>query len=103
MGMERTIVFAEATPAWTAIRENLVAAGYWPQMRMIDNMPAFPDEIPEDNWSDLRVSLGTGMVTLRRGPNRLAVIVWGNADEVLQRDQDAIAQACASAGNGTLL
>ena len=60
-------------------------------MRMIDNMPASPDEDPEENWQELRVSLGHGMITVRREPGRFRVIVWGNADGATQRDQETLA------------
>jgi hypothetical protein len=67
---------------------------------MIDNLPAFPDEEPEPGWRELRVSLGGGMLTLRREPGRWSVVVWGNADEALRRDQDLLARVCAEAGGG---
>lgn len=102
MGMERVVSFPGAEPSWPAVRERLTAAGLSVQMRMIDNMPALPDEEPEAGWRELRVSLGAGMVTLRREPGRLRVVVWGNADEALRRDQDALARACAEAGDGSV-
>jgi hypothetical protein len=100
MGMERLVTFSGAEPSWSSIRARLAAAGSTPQMRMIDNMPAFPDEEPEGSWTELRVSLGGGMVTLRREPGRIRVVVWGNADAGLQRDQETVAQACSDAGGG---
>ena len=100
--MERTIDFPGAMPTWPAIRQALSAAGHAVQMRMIDNMPAFPDEDPEADWTDLRVSLGAGMVTVRRGVNRLSVVVWGNADAHLLRDQEAIVEACKTAEIGSM-
>jgi hypothetical protein len=92
--MERTISFTGTGPSWPLIRARLVAKGFAPQMRMIDNMPAFPDEDPEEGWQELRVTLGHGMITLRRNGNTLGVIVWGNADEELQKDQEALVKAC---------
>ena len=102
MGMERVVVFPDAGPSWAAVRERLSAAGAAVQMRMIDNLPAFPDEDPEDGWRELRVSLGGGMLTLRRQPSRMSVVAWGNADEALRRDQELLARACADAGGGTV-
>lgn len=93
MGMERVVEFAEPGPPWSAIRERLASAGHVVQMRMIDNLPAFPDEEPEPNWRELRVALGHGMITLRREPARIRIIVWGNADEATQLDQEAISAA----------
>jgi hypothetical protein len=91
--MERVVILAEASPKWPAIRDRLAAAGASAQMRMIDNMPAFPDEEPHDDWRELRVSLGHGMITLRREPDKIRIIVWGNADDATQRDQELLATA----------
>lgn len=102
MGMERVVTFPGPEPDWPAVRDRLTGAGRTAEMRMIDNMPAFPDEEPEAGWRELRVSLGGGMITLRREPGRLRVVVWGNADEALRRDQDALVRACAEAGGGTV-
>src|SRR5262245_22894775 len=103
MGMEQVATFSGAAPSWPAIRNRLAAAGLTPQMRMIDNLPAFPDEEPEEIWQELRLGLATGMVTLRREPGRIRVIVWGNADPALQRDQEAVVRACSEAGGGKVL
>jgi hypothetical protein len=102
MGMERVVTFPGPEPSWPSVRDRIVAAGGTVQMRMIDNMPAFPDEEPDGNWRELRVSLGAGMVTVRRETGRLRVIVWGNADEALRRDQELLATACAETGSGTV-
>jgi hypothetical protein len=102
MGMERVVTFPGAEPAWPAVRDRIAAAGRVVQMRMVDNLPAFPDEEPDEGWGELRVSLGGGMVTVRREPGRLRVVVWGNADEALKQDQDLLARACAEAGGGVV-
>ena len=101
MGMERVVTFPGPEPGWPAVRDRIAAAGRTVQMRMIDNLPAFPDEEPEAGWRELRVSLGGGMLTVRREPGRLWVVVWGNADEALKLDQELLARACAEAGSGT--
>jgi len=93
MGMERVVQVANPEPSWSTIRERLVASGVAVQMRMIDNMPAFPDEEPESSWQELRVTLGHGMITIRREPGRFRVIVWGNADAETVRDQELLAAA----------
>ena len=97
MGMERVVACPTGVPPWAAIRDRLSAAGAAVQMRMIDNLPAFPDEDPPGDWRELRVSLGSGMLTLRRDADRLHVVVWGNADAGLVRDQETLARACAEA------
>ena len=102
MGMERVVSFTGSAPSWPAIRDQLAAAGIDSQMRMIDNMPAFPDEEPEEGWKELRLGVAAGMVTLRREAGRIRVVVWGNADSALQREQEAVARACADAGSGVV-
>ena len=98
MGMERVISFPAGTPEWSVIRDRLLSAGASPAMRMIDGMPAFPDETPEPTWSELRITLGAGMMTIRREPTRLRVIVWGNADEGLLGDLESVVQGCVAVG-----
>jgi hypothetical protein len=93
MGEERIVQVAEPGPDWATVRNRLSAAGHAAQMRMIDNMPAFPDEEPEPSWRELRVTLGHGMITIRRELGMFRLITWGNADEATVRDQEAIAQA----------
>jgi hypothetical protein len=102
MGMVRVATFPDAGPDWPAVRDRLTAAGAALQMRMIDNMPAFPDEEPEPGWRELRVSLGGGMLTVRREPGSISVVVWGNADAALVADQERLVRACAEAGGGTV-
>jgi hypothetical protein len=92
MGMERVVPVAGEI-SWPAIRDRLLAAGVVAQMRMVDNMPAFPDEEPPADWRELRVSLGHGMITLRREAQAIRIIVWGNADEATQRDQEMLGSA----------
>jgi len=102
MGMQRAIRFAAAEPAWPAVTAALRALGERPILRMIDGLPAFPDEEPADGWRELRVSVSGGMVTLRRGAGEWACVVWGNADDALVRGWDACCQAVARAGNGVI-
>jgi hypothetical protein len=100
--MERVVTFPGSEPSWLAIRDRIAAAGGIVQMRMIDGLPAFPNEEPEANWRELRITLGGGMLTICRELGRLRVVVWGNADDGLKRDQDLLANACADAGGGTM-
>ena len=103
MGLDRTIRFAsEAAPSWPAIAAQLHRVGLTASLRMIDGLPAFPDEVPDPTWKELRVGFAAGMVTLRRGPDSLSCIVWGNADGPLKRAWDALCWASAAAGGGTI-
>jgi hypothetical protein len=103
MGMDRTIRFPSGgIPSWDAIRDQLLRVGVAAPLRMIDGMPAFPDETPEPTWRELRVGTPAGMVTLRRGADSLSCVVWGNADAALTAAWDGVCWACAEAGHGTI-
>jgi len=69
---------------------------------MIDDQLAFPDETPGESWRELRVGSAAGMVTLRRGPDRITLVTWGNADMPLLRTRNALAWAFAEAGAGRI-
>lgn len=103
MGLDRTIRFTSAeSPTWSAILVKLNELGISASLRMIDNLPAFPDETPEPGWKELRVGFAEGMVTLRRGANSFSCVVWGNADGPLKHAWDALSWACAAASDGTI-
>ena len=99
MGMERVIEFSGTTPSWHAIQRETTAIGLTLSIRMIDGLPAFPDEVPDDGWKEVRVSTPSGMISLRQQPGRLAIVVWGNADENLRHEWEQLASAVATAAN----
>jgi hypothetical protein len=100
--MERTITFVGPPPSWQSIRDQIAAKGLTVQLRMIDGLPAFPDESPEDGWRELRISTAGGMMTLRLEAGRLSVVVWGNAGSDLMAEWDAVVEACSTAVNGSV-
>jgi len=89
-------------PDWPIIQQRLQSLGEQVQIRMIDNLPAFPDEIPETGWKELRLGFTAGMVTLRRAADADHCIVWGNADSALQRAWQQLVYACAISGDGLI-
>ena len=104
MGLDCTIRFpAGSVPAWDAIKTQLARLGEPAPLRMIDGLPAFPDESPDNNWRELRVGAAAGMVTVRRGADSLTCVIWSNADSALLSARDRIAWACAAAGQGTVV
>jgi hypothetical protein len=104
MGMERRIRFPTgATPGWSEIAGQLTAFGETPVVRMIDSLPAFPDEVPPPEWQELRVALSGGMVTLRRQSAELICVCWGSADPSLVRSWKALCRAAAQAGSGVIV
>lgn len=103
MGLDRTVRFPAATPSWGAIVSQLARVGESAALRMIDGMPAFPDETPPGDWKELRVGTAAGMVTIRRvGDQQLSCVVWGNADAALNAAWAKVAWACAAAGGGVV-
>ncbi len=101
MGMSQTVTFSQGKPpAWPTVRDLLVGRDYPVQMRMIDGELAFPDEEPPETWRELRVASSQGMVTLRREPDRIEVVTWGNAEGPLLQAWNALVWAFAEAGGG---
>jgi hypothetical protein len=102
VGVERVVHFpAGIAPGWPEIAAKLAAGGESPVLRMIDGLPAFPDEVPDPAWKELRVGLGGGMVTLRREADTIRCIAWGGGDPAVTSALDATARAVASAAGGT--
>lgn len=95
MGMTKSVTFSDKAPAWSSVRERLTNLGHVPQMRMIDGMPAFPDEDPPEDWKEIRVSFGAGMVTIRADGPTWSFVVWGNSDEATLAHQDMLMRACS--------
>jgi hypothetical protein len=101
MGLDCAVRFpGGALPTWDAIKGQLARLGEPAPLRMIDGMPAFPDETPEEGWRELRVGTAAGMVTIRRTGDSFSCIIWGNADAALLAARDRVAWACAAAGAG---
>ena len=100
MGLELTNSFPNAVPSWHDVQELLARRGFPVQVRMIDGQLAFPDEIPLEPRSELRVSSTAGMVTLRREQDRVLVVTWGNIEPPLLRMRNALAWAFAEIGIG---
>jgi hypothetical protein len=101
MGMQQSVLFAgKPIPSWPAVRDLLAARGFAVGMRMIDNQLAFPDEMPAEDWSELRLGAAQGMVTVRRQGDRLVFVIWGNADAAMRQLWHAVTWAFAEAGGG---
>ena len=98
MGVERVVRFPTGAPDLVRVLAEVRAAGLTPVVRMLDGLPAFPDEEPTAECAELRLSLPAGMVTLRRTADAIAVVVWGTADRTLIDAQAACAAACERAG-----
>jgi hypothetical protein len=103
MGLDRSVRFpTNETPDWASIRAQLARVGESGQLRMIEGLPAFPDEEPPADWHEVRVGTAAGMVTVRRSPGVLTCVVWGDADPALNAAWAKVIWACAAAGGGTV-
>jgi hypothetical protein len=103
MGVELTVTIpAGRSVRWPAVVERLAARGLAAQVRMIDGLPALPDEQPPDDWGELRAGTPGGMVTLRRRPDGVSLVVWGTADAGLRRDWHVLTWAVADAAGGSV-
>src|SRR5262245_59595913 len=102
MGMEQSVTLVNEAPAWPTVRDLLASVNYPVQMRMIEGQLAFPDEEPPAEWREIRLGTPSGMITVRREPQRLTFVVWGNADAAMLRDRNALMWAFAEAGNGMI-
>ena len=101
MGMDQKVTFAaDCAPSWPRLRELLSACGLVPQLRMIDGELAFPDEEPPEAWQELRVGTAQGMVTLRREPDGIRLVTWGNADDAMRHAWNALTWAIARLSEG---
>jgi hypothetical protein len=90
--MDQRIVFPpEKLPPWSQFADHCAKSNVPIQMRMIDGELAFPDETPPHDWRELRIGTPGGMVTLNRETDGVSLVVWGNADENLKRDWNALA------------
>jgi hypothetical protein len=75
-----------------ALLHRLDAAGLPSALAMVDNVLQGPGAIPPAVWRDARLRTPAGVVTLRRVPSGVAVVVFGNADEPLRAAQRTIAE-----------
>jgi hypothetical protein len=103
VGVERVVRFSDEGPGWPAVATRLAEVGERPVVRMIDGQPAFPDEVPEPGWQELRVGLNGGMITLRRDASEVRVVTWGATDPALTRSWDRLCWAVAAASSGVVL
>jgi hypothetical protein len=94
---QQIAVKVQREPDWPIIRDTLAGAGEPAAVRMIDGLPAFPDEVPEPGWRELRLGFASGMVSLKREGDAILCVVWGNADAALLASWQACASAVAAA------
>ena len=102
MGMTHRITGLRAGISWPTLRDELAQRGLPAQLRMIDAQLAFPAEEPPENWSELRIGMAAGMVTIRRETDAVSVVIWGNADEALRAAWTTLATAITQVFGGSI-
>lgn len=101
MGQAQVIIFPDNhCPSWEAIRDQVISNGTHVHLRMIDGLPAFPNESPGSKWQELRVLIGNAMFTLRRIPGGIECVSWSDLDNSALVARHRLIWACAAAGNG---
>ncbi len=63
---------------WPAFVVALAEYRLAPVVRMIDGLPAFPDEIPGEGWREVRVSAADGMITIHASPTGYRFTIWND-------------------------
>ncbi|HWC02896.1 MAG TPA: hypothetical protein VHF87_09000 [Methylomirabilota bacterium] len=91
MGLE-VVVPRAGSVGLGALLDGLAAAGLPTALAMVDNVLQGPGATPPAVWRDARLRTPAGVVTLRRVPNGVAVVVFGNADEPLRTAQRTVAE-----------
>lgn len=103
MGLDRKLRFDPArTPEWPALVARCKSLGIDVAMRMIDGELALPDEMPSPTWREVRVAVAGDMITLRREPDGIALVVWGNAGDAMLERRDRLAEAIVALTGGTI-
>jgi hypothetical protein len=104
MGMENIVQLErKQLPSWAQIRDVLASRAFPVQLRMIEGELVFPDEVPPEHWRELRVGTCHGMVTLRREPDRITLVTWGNADLPMLEAWNALTWAVAEVTGGRIM
>ncbi|MGH7268236.1 MAG: hypothetical protein ACREMB_25740 [Candidatus Rokuibacteriota bacterium] len=96
MGLEVVVPRRDACRLQPVL-DALATAGLPATIAMVDSTLRAPTAPPPEEWRDVRLRTPAGMVALARRPDGVAVIVFGNADAVLQDAQRRIADALRAA------
>ena len=95
MGLE--IVVPRRSCPLRPVLEALAAAGLPSAIAMVNGALVPPSAPPPAEWAEVRLRTPAGMITLRRQPDGIAVVVFGNADAALQAAQRQVADAVRAA------
>jgi hypothetical protein len=91
MGLEIAVPLA-APPPLADLIARLEADGLPCVVAMIDGALCAFGAPPPVEWREARLRTPAGTITLARRPGAVAVVVFGNADDALQRAQSQVAE-----------
>jgi hypothetical protein len=94
MGLELFVAGSDGDIA--VLLERLAACGMVCSVLMVDQQLHPPGAKVAATWQDVRLKTPGGTVALKRRNQGVAVVVFGNADEMLQSAQQQIARALTS-------
>src|SRR3954447_25201648 len=97
MGLDLFVPQA-ALGSLAGLLDRLARAGLPSSIMMVDDQLAPPGAVLGAQFRDVRLRTPAGMVTLKRRPDGVAVVVFGNADPALQQAQRLIADALKENG-----
>jgi hypothetical protein len=92
MGRELSV---DGAVALDVLLARLEAGGAPSQIVMIDGALTMPGARPPRDWGDIRLRTPSGTLALKRDGNRVAVVVFGNADAAMLEMQGKIATLLA--------
>jgi hypothetical protein len=72
------------------------------QLRLVDGLPAFPNESVPEEFQEIRLALNGCMVTLIAGESGLKLVTWSSIDPMFKQAVDRLAEGLASAGDGSV-
>jgi hypothetical protein len=97
MGLE-VVVPRTGACAIADLVKRLAQGGLSAQVLMVDGNLHGPNAPVKDDWRDVRLKLAAGTLSLKRRPDGIAVVVFGNADAALTDAQRQVAAALSSLG-----
>jgi hypothetical protein len=92
MGLD-VLVAQPAPPPLPEVLARLAGAGVTAMIAMIDGGLVAPGTPLPPDWREVRLRTPAGMLTLRRQPGGVRILVFGNADEALVAVQRALVAA----------
>ena len=92
MGLEERIACTDLPPL-ERVLSALAADGYPSMIVMVDGALVMPKAAPPTHWRDVRLRTPDGTVSIVRHEGAVAAVIFGNADERLQKAQARVLSA----------